>query len=254
MFDKELDIAKQVARQAGTVMLDYFDGDQKLERKADNSPVTVADKTINSMIITELSKHFDYGIVGEEESNATYGSGRRWLCDPLDGTQAYTWGIPTAMFSLALIVDGLPVLGVAYDPFLDRLYEGVRGQGSFCNGQPLKVSPGNLRGNYIAVPGHLESIVANPSPVQKLLSKKAFPASFSGAVYKGCLVSKGRVVGFFDPGVSAYDVAAVHVIVTEAGGVISGINGETLDYTKPFKGVIISNGVVHDDLLKCIRG
>jgi fructose-1,6-bisphosphatase/inositol monophosphatase family enzyme len=89
-YSTELAVAKSIARQAGALMLRYFDGDDKqTERKRDNSPVTIADKEINRLVIDELQKHFSDGIIGEEESTAEYGTGRRWICDPIDGTKGY---------------------------------------------------------------------------------------------------------------------------------------------------------------------
>ncbi len=107
MYTQELDVAKKISKQSGTIMLEYFDGDQQRKMKQDGSPVTVADTAINAMVIAELSKAFPGDIViGEEESTGGYGLGRRWFCDPIDGTKAFTWGVPTAMFSLGLVVDG----------------------------------------------------------------------------------------------------------------------------------------------------
>src|SRR3990170_3369867 len=74
--------------------------------KKENSQVTIADKLINSLVIERLVTEFpNDGVIGEEESNTEYGAGRKWFCDPIDGTNAYIWGVPTAMFSLALVVD-----------------------------------------------------------------------------------------------------------------------------------------------------
>ena|SRR3989344_2868092 len=140
-YSKELAAARGIAQKAGVIMRTYFEeSDLLVERKEDDSPLTKADLEINQLVIRELNGEFDDGIVGEEESTAEYGMGRRWICDPIDGTRAFTWGVPTAMFSLGLAVDGVPVVGVAYDPFLDRLYEAAQGRGSYCNGISMHVS------------------------------------------------------------------------------------------------------------------
>lgn len=250
-YHKELEVAKGIAKQAGKVMLQYFDGDQQLELKADTSFVTVADKTINRLVIEEMAKHFDDVVIGEEESTGEYGMGRRWLCDPIDGTKAYVWGVPTAMFSLGLVVDGVPVLGVAYDPFLDRLYEAVAGQGSFCNGGALRVSHMGLKGGIVAVTSSIEKIKSRVGMFDYLIERGASLASFSGAVSKSCLLARGKFVGYFEKGVNAHDMAAVHVIVEEAGGKVTAVDGSSLDYSKPFRGAIVSNGVVHEELIEC---
>lgn len=253
MFDKELQVAKNVAYLAGKIMLEYFDGDQQREHKDDGTEVTIADKKINSMAIEELTKHFDYGIVGEEESTAEYGSGYRWFCDPIDGTKAFVMGVPTSTFSLGLVIDGKPVLGVAYSPFLDKLYTAVKGQGSFCNGEPIKVSEDDLNGHFVAVNSKLEDIVENPGYVKNLLNAGARPHSICGAVYNGCLVASGRFVGYSEPRTHAHDVAAIEVIIEEAGGKVTGLDGKPFDYTKPFRGLVASNGIVHDQILQALN-
>ncbi len=250
-YKKELEIAKNIAKEAGPIMLKYFDADQEVKIKEDNSQVTIADKLINSLVIERLKNAFpEDGVIGEEESNTEYGTGRKWFCDPIDGTMAFIWGTPTAMFSLALVVDGTPALGVAYDPFLDRLYEAVVGQGSFCNGLPLKVSKKGLEDGLIAVTSNINKIMKKPNHLVSLSEKGVRFAVFSGAVYKACLVAKGKAEAYIEDGVNAHDIAAVQVIVEEAGGKVTNKGGEKLDYTKPFKGALVSNKIVHDEMVK----
>ena len=126
-YTKELAVAKQIAREAGEIMRYYFFAtDMCVETKEDSSPVTEADIKINSLVIERLATAFaDDGVIGEEQSTATYGTGRRWGCDPIDGTKGFIWGAPTAMFSLGLVVDGTPVLGVCYESIVDELYWAV---------------------------------------------------------------------------------------------------------------------------------
>ncbi|HEY4512491.1 MAG TPA: inositol monophosphatase [Candidatus Paceibacterota bacterium] len=248
-FKKELDTAVSIAKEAGQIMLKYFDGEQEIEKKEDNSMVTIADKLINSLVIKRLTVEFpDDGVIGEEESNTEYGMGRKWLCDPIDGTRAYIWGTPTCMFSLALAVDGKPVVGVAYDPFLDRMYTGIIGEKSFCNNKVISVSNKDLKTGIIAVTSSVKSFFKTKY-LQKFIDDKIALASFSGAVYKALLVAKGKFVGYVEGGIGAHDMAAADVILKGAGGKITSLEGKNLDYSKPFKGVIVSNSVVHEELV-----
>lgn len=249
-YSRELEIAKTLASEAGKIMLQYFDGDQQIEIKDDGSPVTIGDKQINTFVIARLKEAFpDDGIVGEEESTDNYGMGRKWLCDPIDGTRAYTWGLPSAMFSLALVVDGRPQVGVAYDPFLDRLYTGIVGQGSYCNGQKLAVSDSAMPGATIAVTGNLQNIINEPDYIKAITDTGAGLASFDGGVYKSTLVARGRLPGYIGKGSGPYDIAAAEVIVVEAGGKVTGLDGKQLDYAKDFQGVLVTNGIIHDQLV-----
>lgn len=252
-YASELEFAVAVSKKAGVVMRKYFDGEQQARMKQDGTPVTIADERINSMVINELIRLFPQdGLIGEEESTAKYGNGRRWFCDPIDGTKAYTWGVPTSMFSLGLVVDGIPCLGVVYDPFLKRMYWAVKGQGSYCNAQPIRVSNVKLKDGVVAVTSSVSKISDGLAYV-KWLSDRGIPlATFSGAVYKSMLVAKGRLAAYADLLVNAHDMAAVHVIIEEAGGVITSIDGEKLDYSRPFKGAIVSNGIEHQIMVQSL--
>lgn len=251
MYSKEIEVAKQIAFKAGDIMMKYFDGDQQLEHKADGSEVTIADLEVNSMAIAELSKHFADGVIGEEESTASYGMGRKWFCDPIDGTKAFVQGLPTSTFSLALVIDGQPVAGVVYDPFLKKLYWGETGEGSYCNGQKMAVSKAGIKGSYLGINNHFEKIIKNPAYFNKLVEMGAITTPLHGTVYKGTLVARGKFVGYIEPGTNAHDMAAVQVLVEEAGGKVTGVMGQKLDYSKPFKDAIVSNGVVHDKIVEC---
>ncbi len=256
-YSKELETAKNIAKQAGAIMLKYFESETPIERKADGSPVTKADIEINRLVIHELGKLFSDGIVGEEESTAEYGMGRRWICDPIDGTRAFTWRVPTAMFSLGFVIDGISMMGVSYDPFLDRLYEAVDGGGSFCNGKPIHVSQQSIAGASIAVSSSTEKVLTNPAQaalITKLLGKDVWLVSFSGSVYRACLVALGKLDGYVEKDINAHDLAAVDIIIREAGGMITDFNNKRLDYSKAFKGAVISNGITHNDLVASVEG
>ncbi len=249
LYSKELEIAMMIAQEAGGIMLEYFDVDQKVKTKVDNSPVTIADKMINSMVIKRLASAFPKdGVVGEEESTAEYGMGRRWVCDPIDGTIAFIAGLPTGMFSLALVFDGVPVLGVAYDPFLNKMYTAIKGGQSEMNGKKISVSKASLFEGRLALGG--VSALATAKYFHRMVQDKLRLITFNGAVYKSCLVARGRLIGFIEPGANAHDVAAIHAIVEGAGGKITGFDGSELDYSKPFKGVIVSNGIIQEKLIE----
>lgn len=248
-YTKELEVAIQIAKEAGVIMLKYFDADQEVEKKEDNTLVTIADKLINTMVIERLVESFPLdGVIGEEESNTEYGMGRKWFCDPIDGTAGYVWGTPTSMFSLALVVDGVPTVGVAFDPFLNRMYTGIKGGKSFYNNKEINVSQNNLDTGIVAV-GSLKYL-AQQKFYPRLIETNVRMAIFSGAVYKAGLVSRGRFVAFIDKGLNAHDIAAMHVILENAGGTITSLEGTQLDYSKPFKGAIVSNSVVHEKLVE----
>jgi len=255
-YEKEIEVAKKVARESGKTILEYFDfgnKEQGVEYKDDKSPVTKADVLINEYIIEELLNEFpEDGVIGEERSTSTYGMGRKWICDPIDGTAAFTWGMPIAMFSLALVIDGRPVLGVAYDAFLDKMYFGVKEKGSFCNDIRLEVSDNNLDGGKVAVTSNPYKI-KNLNYISKFEEAGVQLRTLNGAVYKSCLVAKGKFEGYVEHIVGPHDMAAMQVILEEAGGKMTAIDGSELDYSQPFKGAIASNGKVHDEIVEIVN-
>lgn len=248
-FTKELSVAKSLAKEAGKIMSYYFEHDQKVSQKQDKSLVTIADKKINTLVIKKLKKAFPKDdVIGEEESSGTYGIGRKWFCDPIDGTAGFVYGCPTAMFSLALVIDGVPVLGVLFDPFLNKLYTAIKFQGAFCNGKRLRVVEKGFDGGVFAGSGSLKICLKTPY-FDEIINKGARITTFGGAVYKGCLIARSKLIGYIEDDLNSHDVAGVQVLLEEAGAKVSSLSGETLSYLKPFKGAIFSNKEVHQALV-----
>lgn len=253
MYQQELKVATYIARAAGGSMKSFMRTGNSFSIKTDGTPVTQADSDINSMVIEKLQAEFPNDIIiGEEESTGGYGLGRRWLCDPIDGTKAFTWGVPTAMFSLALVVDGRPVLGVCYEPIVDTLYYAVEGQGAFRNDKTIHVNSTGIEDGIIAIASAPEDIQKNPI-VTSILERNITTAVFSGAVYKSLAVADGRFVGYVEHKVNPYDMAAVDIIVCEAGGEVLSLRGDSLDYSKSFKGAIVSNRTIRDELVSLVK-
>jgi myo-inositol-1(or 4)-monophosphatase len=157
------------------------------------------------------------------------------------------------MFSLGFVVDGTALLGVTYDPFLNRMYCGMKGGGSYCNDVPLQVSQKSLAGEYVALTSSPKRVIRYEKCVAFLSEEGAELTSFSGSVYKMCMVARGSLVGYIEAGINPHDTVAAQVIVEEAGGMVTGFNGQKLDYSRPFKGALFSNGVVHQKLIQSVE-
>ena len=256
MYDHELQVAKRIALKAGEIMRQYFEADQERLIKSDGTPLTIADTKIHQLVATEIALAFPEDIlVSEEGKNQDYGMGRRWLCDPIDGTKAFTWGVPTAMFSLGLVVDGVPTVGVAYEPMLDKIYWAVKDQPAYCNDQVIKVNQQDLAEGILATISSPYRLRRQSSYIDAILDypQRIDLATFSGAVAKSVRVADGRFVGYIEELVNNYDIAAVQVIVESAGGKITDMQGRQLDYSKAFRGCIVSNGTVHEELVELCR-
>ena len=246
-----LELAKDVAKYAGKIMLKYFNQDNG--EKIDKTIVTLADTEINSYLVKRVKEKYpNHAVDGEEEQFGK--SNYKWVCDPVDGTAMYARHIPVAVFSLALVVDGEPILGVVYDPFTNNMYSAVKGEGAYKNNQKMKVNTielDNMKSvsNFDMWPEAEYNIF---EPIKKLGEK----TYFIGIVVRACMcVANGEFNLAIFPGTKHKncDIAAAKVIVEEAGGKVTNIFGKEQRYDQSIKGAIISNGLVHNEVVDVIK-
>ena len=244
----ERDFAVKLAQAAGKTMLKNFSLGMKKQWKEDNSPVTATDHAINQMVIEEIKKAYpDMSILGEEASHMIEGSEYTWVCDPIDGTVPFAYGVPTSVFELALVKDGEPILGIIYDPFLDRLFEAQKGQGALLNGQPIHVSDAKSFKLNIAGAGE-------PSMIAALYENGARAMNVLSIAYVSALVASGELVAAIAyTWAGPWDIAAVKLIVEEAGGTVTSLDGKEQRYDQKINGAAISNGYLHESLLEIIK-
>ena len=251
-----LNFAKELAYKAGEVMKKYFYEDYEIEYKSDDTPVTIADKKINNMVIEEVKKRFpEHGVDGEEAKNLN-NSNYLWVVDPIDGTSGYTRHFPVAVFSLALVIDGEPVVGVVYDPFLDELFSAIKGEGAFCNDKPIHVNNNKLGDKGCNIDFCMWNNMKYDTFKVIAMLKKHNKVSMVGSVARACMaVASGKISAELFPGVEHgnCDMAASALIVREAGGKVTSFLGKEQRYDKDIDGALISNGLIHDDLLEVIK-
>ncbi len=133
-----LDFAVRLAREAGGITQRYFKSSLTLERKADNSLVTIADREAERHIRESIEQTFpDDGFLGEEEEERAGKSGRRWIIDPLDGTFSFVHGVPLYGVMIGLEIEAKPALGVVNLPAINEIAYAARGQGCFLNSEPV---------------------------------------------------------------------------------------------------------------------
>lgn len=236
-------------------MLKHFQIGIEKEDKDDGSPVTVADKAINSMVIEEVKKNYPHdGVLGEEESHKKEDAEYVWVCDPIDGTTPFMQGIPTNQFSLALVHNGQPVVGVLYDPYMKRLYTAVKGNGAFLNDTKIQVNDkGSLAGNFVSSPTHQVPLFRSEKVLDYLSNYDVKTFCLFCITYEAACVASGQFVGNLFGYPTAHDIAAIKVIVEEAGGKVTDLEGNEQRYDQPINGAIISNGLVHDQLVELVK-
>lgn len=250
-----LEFAKEIANYAGKIMLKYFNTDNGANYKGDKTIVTIADKEINTYLIKRVKEKFpNHCVDGEEEQFGK--SNYVWVCDPVDGTAMYARHIPVAVFSLALVINGVSQVGVVYDIFTDTLYWAIKGQGAYKNGEKIIVNNLELEdmrsvSNFDMWPhkGY------NVYDIIQELGKKTYFVSI-GSVIRACMcVASGEFSLAIFPGTKRKncDIAAAKVIVEEAGGKVTNFFGEEQRYDTDIQGAIISNGKVHKEVIEVVK-
>ncbi len=244
--------ATTLARHAGKLILSSAQTPMKVEWKENNSPVTVLDKHINDFVISKIHQTFPaHNIIAEEGGNLNQNNEFTWLCDPLDGTLAFSLGIPTSVFSLALVHNGESIFSVIYDPYKNNLYHAARGHGAYLNDQQIFVSTWpDLQNSVIGLTIWRDAAYDCMSIITALREQRALPINVTSSQYMGALVAAGRLQGiiYFDD--KPYDGAAVSILVEEAGGIITDLFGNKQRYDRPIKGYIASTLQLHNFLVE----
>ena len=240
----DLDLALRLADVADEIALSRFRArDLVVETKPDQTPVTEADRAVETELRTILGvERRRDAILGEEEGQ-TGSSARRWIVDPIDGTRNYLRGVPVWATLIALEDHGQVTVGVVSAPALHRRWWAERGAGAHANGDVVRVS-------RVARP---EDAVLTFALEQSLprLAGRAWHARGYGDFWSHMLVAEGAVDAAIDAiGVSVWDLAAVQVIVEEAGGTFTDFAGE---HRIDGNSAISSNGLLHADLLEAVR-
>ena len=250
-----LNFAERLAQKAGEIMLDNFTLAMKKDWKEDDSPLTRADTDINDLIIQEISRQYpSHSILAEEESQHESDREYVWVCDPVDGTIPFSHGVPTCAFSLALTHNGESIVGVIYDPFLKRLVSAEKGTGAMLNGNPIRVSASKtLKHALVSIDGpNRDQAILSLLP-KKLIERKASYTKFASIVYGGLLVAIGEYAAVVTQAPTPWDIAALKVIIEEAGGRVTDLHGNEQRYDREINGAVISNGHVHEELMGLVR-
>ena len=240
----DLVLAFELADAADAIALGRFRAhDLVVETKPDRTPVTEADRAIEETIRARLARDRPADAILGEELGASGAARRRWIVDPIDGTRNYSRGAPVWATLIALEEDGVARLGVVSAPALGRRWWAERGAGAFAEGAPIHVSK-------VARPEDAAISFALEDELPDLARRCWHPRGY-GDFWAHMLVAEGAIDGAIDAvGVSVWDLAAVQVVVEEAGGRFSDRTGAArIDGGT----AISSNGLLHDALLDAVR-
>lgn len=222
-----------------------------------NDLVTEVDHASEKAIIEAIKKEFpDHYILTEESGALAQDSEYKWIIDPIDGTINFAHHIPICAISIGLEHKGEMVLGAVYNPFMNEMFLAEKGKGATLNDKPIRVSTKTRVENACLVTGFPYTYLDEPNgPLQvfERFIRRGIPVRRLGsAALDLCWVACGRFDGFWEHKLQAWDSAAGYLMVTEAGGTVSNLQGSPFSVYE--HGIIASNGVMHDDLVKWVKG
>lgn len=257
-MEEYLEFTKKLAKEAEEIALKYFSFETDTTWKGDDTPLTKADIEINDLVITRINETYpEHSIYGEEKSHIKEGSTYIWVCDPIDGTMAFSCGLPIFVFSIALVdqTTGLPVFGLINDPVMKSMYWAYKGGGSYRNGKKIEVlKDTTLKNTYLSTGASGKDVGFSNLPLFKILSdKKCKVMKYPSFIYGGIQVANGKYAGAVFYAKAGHDVATLKIITEEAGGKVTDLNGEERRYDADGLGCIVSNGILHDEILECVK-
>ncbi|HWC81250.1 MAG TPA: histidinol-phosphatase [Pseudonocardiaceae bacterium] len=261
-YAADLELALTVADAADQLTASRFQAqDLRVERKPDRTPVTDADLAVEDRIRELIAQARSGDVVAGEERGGEVGAGRAWLVDPIDGTKNFLRGVPAWATLIALLVDGNPVVGVASAPALGRRWWAAAGHGAWTRTggawtrtgevtRPISVSGVTDLGDAYLSTTHLGSWVKHHSREKYLaLVDACWENRAFGDFWQHCLVAEGAIDLAAEAIVSPWDVAALQVIVEEAGGRFTDLAGRA---THDGGSALSSNGTLHDAALSAL--
>jgi myo-inositol-1(or 4)-monophosphatase len=254
-----INVMVKAARRAGRSLKHDLNEIEHLQvsLKGPANFVSLADKRAEEILYTDLAKaRPGYGFIGEE-GGTREGADKThtWIVDPLDGTTNFLHGIPQFAISIALAREGTVIAGVIYNPANDELYIAERGKGAFLNDQRLRVA-GRRKLNECVIACGLPHIGRGDhelfrAEMIEIQDRVAGLRRFGAASLDLAFVAAGRLDGYWERNLAPWDIAAGQIIVREAGGMVSGIEGH--DNALTTGNVVCGNEFVHSELVKILK-
>lgn len=261
MWSDERALARELADAADKISMKYFAKDPETALKADGSLVTVADREVEAMIRARIRDVYpDHAFLGEENGLEGDPAGPIWIVDPIDGTNNYSLGIPVFATLIALREEGVTRMSVVSAPALGERYEAAEGGGARMNGSPIHVSDVGELGEAGVCIGSYRRMAryGYEEKLSKILGACRRDRGF-GDFWGHMLVARGAIEIMAEPNLNLWDIAALEVIVREAGGRATTFAGtpypESRIHHKEDNGSFLStNGLLHEQIVGMLTG
>ena len=248
-----LDFAIKTAKDAGNILMYHFGKISSVEKKTtDIDLVTIADSESEAFIIDRIKTTFpQHQIIAEESHQIKGNSNYRWVIDPLDGTTNFVHNLPIFAISIGLQYKNKTILGVVYNPAVDKCFFAERNGGSFLNENPIHITSTNTLSNSLLVTGfpyiHDDRYEKCFNIFQELYGRTQGIRRLGAAALDFCFVAMGRFEGFWELGLQPWDICAGTLILEEAGGSVTDWDGSPA----PFSGirVLATNSYIHGEMM-----
>jgi myo-inositol-1(or 4)-monophosphatase len=252
----KIDYLINLARQAGKILKNGFGKEHQITYKGPIDLVTEIDRMAEALIVEQIRKEFpQHSIVAEESGFLDGQNEHRWFIDPVDGTSNYAKGFPMFCVSIGYAYQGKMRLAAVYDPLRDEIFYAERGQGAWLNNSRIQVTSTDQLIDSMLVTGFpydMEQKDNNMNHFVRLAHKVQTIRRLGSAVLDQAYVAAGRLDGYWEIGVSAWDIAAGTLLVEEAGGLVTSLKGDP-DYFKPPFDIIAANPRLHQKLLAILN-
>lgn len=250
-------VAREAAIEAGEYARANISDPGEISRKEGyNNLVTEVDKKCEEIIIGRIKKEFPaHSILAEESGEDLSPGDYAWIIDPLDGTTNYAHALPVYCTSIGVVSGGEVVAGVVYDPSRGELFTAEKGQGAFLNDERMSVSRAKELKDSLIATGFAyspEGKFSNIKYFERMLGKAQAVRRLGSAAIDLCYVACGRIDGFWEFGLCPWDTAAGELIVKEAGGRVSMVDGGIFDIYK--KEIVATNGGIHREMTVLLQG
>lgn len=248
--------AVETVVRAGDLQMAKFGTGVRVDKKGSIDLVTEVDLEVERMFRALVAERFpDHDVLAEELGGESTGASHRWVFDPLDGTTNFAHGVPIFCASLALEIDGAAVVAAVYDPNRRELFTAEHGIGSWLNGRRLKTSMAATVLESMLVTGFPYNVHEEADEFLRVfgnvLKRARAVRRLGSAAIDLCWVAAGRMEGFWEASLKPWDTRAAALILEEAGGRVTGMDGEAWD---PYRGDILgTNGPIHDEVIALLR-
>jgi myo-inositol-1(or 4)-monophosphatase len=250
-------LAQSVAREAGALLKSRVGKIKSVDYKSAFNIVTDVDKASEELIISAIkAKYPDDGVLAEESGEElSKKSKRRWIIDPLDGTTNYAHSYPFFAVSIGVEEDGVMVVGVVYNPMADEMFVAERGGGAFLNDEKMTVSAeSSLDSSLLATgfpPNTINNMHNNLESFKYLTSQCHGVRRDGSAALDLCFVAAGRLDGFWERKLAPWDVAAGSLIVEEAGGQVTNLEGGPMVMANGH--ILATNKLIHGQVIDALE-